>query len=49
MGNLLIKGNVILPARIIEDAVIRFENERIASIEEFAPKHLEEEIVDCTG
>ena len=49
MGNLLIKGNVILPARIIEDAVIRFENERIASIEEFAPKHLEEEIVDYTG
>jgi N-acetylglucosamine-6-phosphate deacetylase len=49
MGNLLIKGNVILPTRIVEDAVIRFENERIVNVEEFAPKHLEEEIIDCAG
>jgi N-acetylglucosamine-6-phosphate deacetylase len=49
MGNLLVKGNVILPERIVEDVVIRFENERIAHIEEFAPKHLEEGIIDCTG
>src|ERR1700735_5029197 len=49
MGNLLINGNVILPATIVEGAVIRFENDRIANIEEFTPRHLKEEIIDCTG
>jgi N-acetylglucosamine-6-phosphate deacetylase len=49
MGNLLIKGNVILPEGIVEDAIIRFENERIVNIEDFRSKHLEEEIIDYTG
>ena len=37
MSNLLIKGNVILPEGIVDDAVIRCEDERVANIEEFRP------------
>ncbi|MVA37510.1 N-acetylglucosamine-6-phosphate deacetylase [Agrobacterium vitis] len=49
MENLLIKGNVILPDRIIENAIVRCQEGRIRSIEQFNSKHLLENVVDYTG
>ena len=49
MSNVLIKGNVILSDRIIENAILRCEEGRIIRIEEFTPKHLKEPILDYTG
>ncbi|CAN7723387.1 amidohydrolase family protein [Rhizobium sp. LjRoot98] len=49
MGNLLIKGNVIFPDQIVENAVIRCEQGMISGIEEFSPKHIKENILDCSG
>jgi N-acetylglucosamine-6-phosphate deacetylase len=49
LSDLLIKGNAILDERIIENALIRCEDGRISSVEEFSPKHLHEKILDYTG
>jgi N-acetylglucosamine-6-phosphate deacetylase len=49
VSNVLIKGNVILSDRIIENTILRCEDGRIARIEEFTPKHLQEKILDYTG
>jgi N-acetylglucosamine-6-phosphate deacetylase len=49
MSDLLIKGNVILPDRIVENAVIRCSEGRITAIEQFGTKHLQEGLLDYSG
>ncbi|BCH33051.1 N-acetylglucosamine-6-phosphate deacetylase [Mesorhizobium sp. L-8-10] len=46
---LLIRGKVILPEGIVDDAVVRCENGRIVAVELFAPRHVSEDLVDCSG
>ncbi|WP_448953691.1 N-acetylglucosamine-6-phosphate deacetylase [Labrys neptuniae] len=49
MKELLLKGNVILEDAILEDAVIRCVDGRIAAIEPYGPQHRDKELLDFSG